>query len=71
MSSEEKDFQPEEEEIGLIGEITGKNSNGLEKLGSEEKSEQFRRKSRLIRKVKKFYRKHLKKSEAKTQKIKA
>lgn len=70
MSSEKDEFKPEKEEIGLIGEITGKNSTGLEKLGSEKKSEQFR-KNRLIRKVRKFYRKHLKKSEAKTQKIEA
>lgn len=67
----EENFKPEEEEIGIIGEITGKNTEGLEKLGSEEKSEEFRRKNRLIRKFKSIYRKYLKKSEASTQKIKA
>ncbi|MFB6115020.1 MAG: hypothetical protein ABEK04_01915 [Candidatus Nanohalobium sp.] len=72
MSSEdEEEFVPEEEEVGIIGEITGKNTEGLEKLASEEKSSEYRSTSRYVRKLKTLYRKYLKRSEAKTQTIKA
>lgn len=67
----EEDFSPEEEDIGIIGEITGKNTEGLEKLASEEKSKEYRGSNRYIRKVRNLYRKYVKRSQAKTQTIEA
>lgn len=68
---EDEKFIPEEKDIGLIEEITGKNREGLRKLGNEEKSQAYRNRNRYIRKVLKIYRRYLKKSEAKTQTIEA
>ncbi|MFB6175080.1 MAG: hypothetical protein ABEJ87_03815 [Candidatus Nanohalobium sp.] len=69
--SKDEDFKPEEEDIGLIGEITDMNREGLEKLAGEEKSEEYRSSNRYIRKLKKIYRKYVKKPDAETQTIQA
>lgn len=67
----DEDFTPEEDDLGIIGEITGKNTEGLEKLASEEKSRSYRDSNRYIRRLRNLYRKYVKKSRAKTQTIKA
>jgi len=67
----EEDFRPEEEDIGIIGEITEKNREGLEKLAKEEKSQEKRDSNRYIQKLKLLYRRYFRKSEASTQTIKA
>lgn len=68
---QEEEFTPEEKDIGIIEEITGKNTEGLEKLAKEEKSQEHRDSSKYVRKFRKLYRRYLKKSEAKTQTIEA
>lgn len=67
---QEEEFTPEEKDIGIIEEITGKNHEGLKKLAREEKSQEQRDSSKYVRKFRKLYRRYLKKSEAKTQTIK-
>ena len=68
---DEEKFRPESEDIGIIGEITGKNREGLEKLAKEEESQKYRDTNKYLRKLKLLYRKHFKRSEASTQTIKA
>jgi len=71
MREDEKDFRPEEDDIGIIGEITEKNHEGLEKLAKEEKSREKRDSNSYMQKLKVLYRRYFRKSEAKTQTIKA
>jgi hypothetical protein len=68
---DEKEFRPESEDIGIIGEITGKNREGLEKLAKEEQSQKYRDANKYLRKLRLLYRKHFKRSEASTQTIEA
>lgn len=68
---DEDDFKPESKDIGIIGEITSKNREGLEKLAREEESQKSRKTNKYLRKLKLLYRKHFKRSEASTQTIKA
>jgi hypothetical protein len=68
---DEKEFRPESEDIGIIGEITGKNREGLEKLAKEEQSQKYRDTTKCLRKLTLLSRKHFKRSEASTQTIEA
>jgi hypothetical protein len=67
----EEEFTPEDEDIGIIGEITGKNSEGLEKLASEEQSKAYRDSNKYFRRIRNLYRKYVKRSRANTQTIEA
>jgi len=69
--TEKEQFIPEEKDIGILGEITGMNTEGLEKLADEEKSEAYRNKNKYFRRLKVLYRKYIKRSSAKTQTIDA
>jgi len=73
MSGEknEQEFVPEEKDIGILGKITGMNTEGLEKLADEEKSEAYRNQNKYLRRLKVLYRKYIKRSTAKTQTINA
>lgn len=70
-SKVEEKFIPEKEDVGLLGEITGMNTEGLEKLADEEKSEAYRNQNKYVRRLKVLYRKYIKRSSAKTQTINA